>query len=769
MIDMREDIFKGLNTAQDKAVREIAGPCLIVAGAGSGKTKVLTCRIANILTTGCLPSRILALTFTKKAANEMKERIASLVGAEKARWLWMGTFHSIFIRFLRGNAALLGYPEQFTIYDQSDSRSAIRQCIKELELDEKTYTPNSVQSRISNAKNNLITPKAYRADQEIMQQDMKSKRGRICDIYDLYAKKCKTAGAMDFDDILLNTNILFKNHPDALNQIRDRFSYILVDEYQDTNYAQYLILKKLAEVHKNICVVGDDSQSIYAFRGARVENILKFAQDYPGALQVRLEQNYRSTQTIVNAANSVIEKNHNRLKKKCFSAAEEGEKVVIIKAYSEQDEAFRIATSIKDRILCERAEYASFAILYRTNAQSRALEEALRKSNIPYKVLAGHAFFDRAEVKDTISYFKLVVNPHDDQAFLRVVNLPARGIGPTTLTRLIEAANARSISLYEAVSLPNEDLFLTGLKEAPITKLRAFASIIGELHLKSTTTDAYDLAKEVGNVTGYLTALRSDTSVEGGSRLENVEELFNSVQHFIESEKSLDETIELLTLSEYLENIALLSDAEKGDDEKKEDDNKVKLMTVHSSKGLEYPYVYIAGMEEGLFPSEGNGGKVEDIEEERRLCYVAMTRAKKCITMSYATTRMRWGSHISNNPSRFLKEIDPSFLDSPIEDGMWSAAMFEQRTASNPYSRPSERPIPRPTPSVAAPHTPSENFTPSAIGELAVGQRVEHFRFGFGTIISLEGNNSEKKAIVSFNKGGNKTLLLKFAKLRIIR
>lgn len=803
---MKQEIFEGLNPAQNEAVREIYGPSLIVAGAGSGKTKVLTCRIANILAQGCRPSKVLALTFTKKAANEMKERISTLVGGDKARWIWMGTFHSIFIRFLRGNAELLGYPEQFTIYDQSDSRSAIRLCIKELQLDDKTYNPNYVQSRISTAKNNLITPAAYRSNQEIMMNDLECKRGRICDIYDLYAQKCKTAGAMDFDDILLNTNILFKKHPNALQMIREQFSYILVDEYQDTNYAQYLILKKLAEEHKNICVVGDDFQSIYGFRGARIENILNFKRDYPDAKEFKLEQNYRSTRTIVEAANSLIFKNEHRLEKKCFSMAEEGEKVAVIKAYTEQEEAYKISTSIVDRIYKEKAQYDEFAILYRTNAQSRVLEEALRKRNLPYRVYAGHSFYDRAEVKDMLAYFRLVVNPKDDEALRRVINVPARGIGDTSLSRLSEAAKNNGTSIYEALFLPNETLFATGMKEAALIKMRGFATIIEEIHQKSTTTDAYRIAVEIGNASGYLESLRKDTSVEGMSKYDNIQELFNSVKEhsekeadFMDGEEGENESYisqdKIVTISDYLENIALLSEVEK-EDEEGETANRITLMTIHSAKGLEYPYVYITGMEEGLFPSEGNSGRIENIEEERRLCYVAITRAKKCVTMSYAKSRMKWGQHSVNRPSRFLKEIDKHYLDSAVDDSdelgiltsyndgdYHNPNRYGRRPSAGGVAAPSRnssastRVIPstrstistRPTPSApAASHTPSENFTPSPIEKLAQGQRVEHARFGYGTIITLDNSTYDKKAIVAFDSSGNKTLLLKYAKLRII-
>lgn len=804
MKDSEKDFLKELNSAQYEAVTHINGPTLIIAGAGSGKTKVLTCRIANILKEGTRPSSILALTFTKKAANEMKERIASLVGEESARWIWMGTFHSIFVRFLRKNAQLLGYPEQFTIYDQSDSKSAIRLCIKELSLDEKVYKPNEVQSRISIAKNNLITATAYLNDQRIIQNDLAARKGRICDIYSLYAQKCKTAGAMDFDDLLINTNILFRDHPEVLAELQEKFQYLLVDEYQDTNYAQYLILKKLSAKHHNICVVGDDSQSIYGFRGARIENILNFRKDYPDAKEFKLEQNYRSTQTIVNAANSLIAKNENRLKKECFSTADEGEKIAVIKAFTEQEEAYLIASSIIEKIYADKAPYDNFVILYRTNAQSRALEEALRKKNLPYRVYAGHSFYDRAEVKDMLAYFRLMVNPKDDEAFRRVINVPARGIGETSMGYLVQAANKEGCSLYDALFLSDEVLCQDGLKDAALKKMRGFAAIITSENERINSTDAYQMAVSIGNASGYLANLKNDTSFEGQARAENVEELFNSVKDYVDEQTELrTEMVEdgyepdlTITMNEYLENIALLSEVEKEDDENGEDaSNKITLMTIHASKGLEYNYVYIAGMEENLFPSEGNTGKIENIEEERRLFYVAITRARKCVTLSFANNRMRWGQRVSNAVSRFLREINPAYLDGEIDEvdtpfnefgrnsgfggasfgnssrgGYTSHSKNEYLTSRNSggYHQKANSEVSKPQFSTGAAHTPSSDFKASPIASLAVGQRIEHDRFGFGTIISFDGENANKKAIVDFDEGGRKTLLLKYAKMQIV-
>ena len=524
-------IFEGLNSEQRKAVACVDGPVLIVAGAGSGKTRVLTCRIANILDQGCEPDRILALTFTKKAAGEMKERIAAMVGERLARRLYMGTFHSVFIRFLREYAAALGYPSNFTIYDTSDSVSAVKACIKELGLDDKVYKPREVLARISLAKNNLVTAGKYRSDPNLVANDTRAKKPKICDIFSRYADHCKQSGVMDFDDILLNMNILLRDNPEALKDISGRFSYILVDEYQDTNFAQYLILKRLAEPHHNICVVGDDSQSIYAFRGAKVENILSFRKDYPECKVFRLERNYRSTQVIVGAANSLIARNENRIPKECYAVGEEGEKIRLISAYNEQEEAILITSGIIDRMREDRAEYQDFAVLYRTNSQSRAIEEALRKRNIPYMIYSGNSFFDRAEIRDMMAYFKLVVNPHDDESFKRAVNKPARGIGDTSLEALGAAARAHGVSLFKAAYAP--DLMEFGLRAAAITKIKAFCDMINGLASSVKSTDALELAQRIADDSGLYAFFKSDTSIEGISRTSNIEELISSVAHFV--------------------------------------------------------------------------------------------------------------------------------------------------------------------------------------------------------------------------------------------
>lgn len=758
-------ILEGLNTAQKEAVEQFEGPALIVAGAGSGKTKVLTNRIANILNHGYDSSGVLALTFTNKASGEMKERIAQIVGWKKARYIWMGTFHSVFLKFLKDDAELLGYPKNFTVFDTSASRSAIRSCIKDLSLDEKVYKPADILSRISVAKNNLFTASAYAANQAFQQRDFLSKKPRIADIFTLYEKKCKISGAMDFDDILLNTNIMLRDFPQILEKLKSRFSFVLVDEYQDTNYAQYLIVKKLSSDHQNICVVGDDSQSIYAFRGAKIENILNFRNDYPNAKEFRLEQNYRSTQTIVNAANSLIAKNNMQLKKECFSAAEIGEKIELVKSFTEQEEAFVTVNSISSRIYSEKASNKDFAILYRTNAQSRAFEEALRKRGLAYKIYGGYSFFDREEVKDAMSYFRLIVNPKDNEAFKRVIKVPSRGIGDTTIARIQAAAASNDVSFWEAIKFG--DLTTFGISHGIQIKLKQFFDLISELHMRSEKEGAYEIAAEIMTRSGYLTDMKSDTSLEGQSKLENIEELLNSVKTYIEekyeeeiSELESDEVDNyeghLVLLSEYLDNISLLSAVDESDSDD-ENSDFISLMTVHSSKGLEFKYIYIVGMEENLFPSLNSVSSEIEVEEERRLFYVALTRAKKAVSISFSHSRMKWGNHVNNPPSRFINEIDPNYINRPLEK--------ESKIFTNPQvsrfsqtQRISTAPI----------RTPDPNFIGDPIDKLEPGQKVEHDRFGFGKIIYIEDEGFNAKAVVEFEVGGKKTLLLKYAKLKIV-
>ena len=797
-------IFEGLNDEQREAVSCVDGPVLIVAGAGAGKTRVLTSRIALLVGRGVDPSRVMALTFTKKAANEMKERIALMVGKRCAWRLRMGTFHSIFVRFLREYAQSLGYPSNFTIYDTGDSVSAVKACIKELGLDDKVYKPKDVLARISLAKNNLVTDVAYRNNRQALEKDMHSRKPRICDIYSLYASKCRNSGVMDFDDILLNMNILLRDNPEAKLSLASRFDYILVDEYQDTNFAQYLILKKLTEIHRNICVVGDDSQSIYAFRGAKIENILNFRKDYPKCKVFRLEKNYRSTANIVNAANSLIAKNENRIPKNCVAVGGTGEKIRILCSFSEQEEALRIASEIIARMQQDHAKYQDFAILYRTNSQSRALEEALRKRNLPYVIYSGNSFFERSEVKDMMAYFKLVVNIHDDESFKRVVNTPSRGIGDTSLGALAAMARDLGTSMFKAAY--SEKFAEYGLKAPAVARIRSFCDMIGTFASKAGNTDASELAAALSDACGLHAHFKSDPSIESQSRASNVEELLNSVTAFIEERQNeylqeiqeesqiVDETevtFPLVTLGEFLENISLLTAVDSTDEEDAR--NRVALMTAHSAKGLEFPYVFVAGMEENLFPSGGMLSTPTDIEEERRLFYVAMTRAEEAVYLSYAQTRMRNGKHESNSPSRFLREIDPAFIANPLRKEEPESSLEDdedypfrrpftgfgsRRTAfksrstvapkppvspASPASRTIESLRNRPLP----PKIPDEEFIPVPMTELKAGQRIEHNRFGFGRIMEITGSVPDLKAKIVFDGYGEKILLLKYAKIRL--
>ena len=814
MENIESAVYEGLNAEQRKAVSDIDGPALIVAGAGSGKTRVLTSRIACILARGGDPSRVMALTFTKKAASEMKERIAGMVGGKVAWKLCMGTFHSVFIRFLREYAASLGYPSSFTIYDTSDSTSAIKACVKELGLDDKVYKPRDVLSRISLAKNNLVTATAYRNNRQAVEKDTASRKPRICDIYSLYSEKCRRSGVMDFDDILLNMNILLRDNPEALESISSRFDYILVDEYQDTNYAQYVILKKLSVGHRNICVVGDDSQSIYAFRGAKIENILNFKKDYPDCAVFRLEKNYRSTASIVDAANSLIAKNQGRIPKTCVSVAGAGEKIKLLNSFSEQEEALMICSEIISRMRTDHARYQDFAILYRTNSQSRALEEALRKRNLPYMIYSGNSFFERAEVKDMMAYLKLVVNVNDDESFKRVVNMPARGIGDTSVGALASMASDKGISMFKAAY--QTDFAEYGLKAPAVARIRTFCDMINDFSGKAAVADAHELARSISDASGLYAHFKSDSSIEGQSRASNVEELINSAAQFVEDRQNeylqellADSEIEdetqveypVVTLGEFLENISLLTNVDASQDE--DSMNKIALMTAHSAKGLEFPYVFVAGLEENLFPSGGMLASLNDIEEERRLMYVAMTRAKTGLYLSFASTRMRNGKHESNSPSRFIKEIDPEYISNPIredsgdfeDDGDDFGFGFKRsfRGFGSGGSRPAKtrygmsdggvryipKPQPKPQPTVTSsisrkalrnrqlpPKIPDSEFIPVPMTDLKVGQRIEHNRFGFGEIKEITGSVPDLKAKIEFDDYGEKILLLKYAKIR---
>ena len=805
MVDNVSAIFEGLNSEQRRAVSQKEGAVLIVAGAGSGKTRVLTCRIANVLAGGVDSSRILALTFTKKAAAQMKERVAAMVGWRTARMLVMGTFHSVFVRFLRDYAEFLGYPRDFTIYDTSDSISMLKTCLKELNLDDKVYKPKTVLGRISEAKNNLVSPAAYLSSRSAVERDRISKMPSLAQVYDLYWRKCRTSGVMDFDDILFEMNILLRDNTDALNEISSRFDYIMVDEYQDTNRAQYIILKKLAARHGNICVVGDDSQSIYAFRGARIENILNFRKDYPDCSIFRLEQNYRSTRTIVSAANSLIAHNEGRIPKTCFSQGAEGEQIRLIRAYTEQEEAALTVSAIVSSLRREGAQYQDYAVLYRTNSQSRVLEEALRRRNIPYLIYSGNSFFDRAEVKDLMAYFKLCVNPSDDESFKRAVAKPSRGVGDTSLSALQAAALDKSCPLMQAAYA--QDLPNYGLRPAGIARIRSFCDMISSFSVSVPERDAYELAVEIADKSGLWELYKSDMSVEGQARFANVEELCNSVKAFVEQREnevyedeisaqgqdrfsenggpdgpSVSATGILVTLPEYLENVALLSavDVDDGDSS-----NKVALMTVHSSKGLEFPYVFVVGMEENLFPGGGMMARPSDIEEERRLFYVAITRAKTAVSLSFAATRMRNGRSESNPVSRFIREIDSRYIANPLLDDAKQTRAELFRVGLNNYptgngpAYPSNTDCPSKTtgpsktdcpvrPFKPAPRVPDEAFQPTPVMDLKEGQRVEHNRFGFGLLKQIINDATGMKAVIAFDDYGEKTLLLKYAKLRIV-
>ena len=823
MENVGNNILEGLNPAQKEAVMCLTGPSLIVAGAGSGKTKVLTCKIANILSHGYKPYSVLALTFTNKAAREMKERIAGMVGEKSARMIYMGTFHSIFLRFLRQYAALLDFPPGFTIYDKDDSKAMVKRCIKELQLDDKVYKPGEISSRISECKNNFITPQEYLNHPELMESDKRTRRPQISQIYQLYQTRCKEQGVMDFDDILLNTYRLLAHFPDAFAQIKAKFQFILVDEYQDTNYLQYVILRALAQDHQNITVVGDDAQSIYAFRGARIENILNFQKDYPDAKVFRLERNYRSTQTIVNAANSVISKNKGRITKECYSKRDVGQKIELLQAYTEQEEALLVASSIMSQMHQAHARYEDFAVLYRTNAQSRAIEEALRKKNIPYKIYAGHSFYDRTEIKRMIAYLRLIANPQDDEAFKRTVNYPSRGIGATTMERVIAVSLENKTSLSQAVMTFSAEQFQ--IRQAALDKLKDFAVKMDILRSHAQTLDAYQLAKEMDSLFGITAALKTDTSLDGQTILENVLEFIDSIKEFVD--EGVEEFKqygddgeygpEIVTVDLFLQNIALVADSDSAQEssevsrpvqKEEEKDNRVSLMTVHSSKGLEFPYVYIVGMEENLFPSGGLLGNPEkEIEEERRLFYVAVTRAENAVRLSFSRSRFRWGQYDNNPPSRFIREIDRQYILNPLDEdvprhtstgfgGLGSFARQNDygagRQSSTSFSRPQRQQFspsqqrsqfssiqqrPQSTSSMQRPQftSPSslrpknENFVADAPTRMREGMRVEHERFGFGKIITLSGNAGDLKAVVDFEEHGRKTLLLKFAKMRIVQ
>ena len=786
------DYLDELNESQRAAVLYNEGPSLVIAGAGSGKTRVLTYKIAYLLDNGYEPWSILALTFTNKAAREMKERIARAVGTEKAKYLWMGTFHSVFARILRTEAAALGYSSNFTIYDSSDSKSLIKSLLKELNLDEKVYKPGLVQSRISNAKNHLVSAQAYAASSEFFRSDSEAKIPAMRDIYIRYCERCKQSDAMDFDDLLVNTFLLFKNNPDICDKYAERFRYVLVDEYQDTNFAQHSIVLQLTGKHQRVCVVGDDAQSIYSFRGANIDNILKFTRLYDDARLFKLEQNYRSTQLIVKAANSLIEKNREQIKKEVFSENSVGEPITVTSAYSDVEEGEIVANKITSMHVKNGQPYSDFAILYRTNAQSRIFEEALRKRAVAYRIYGGLSFYQRKEIKDVIAYFRLAVNPHDGEALKRVINYPARGIGDTTLNKIIATAAQEGVSLWTVISSPLD--YGLNINKGTHAKLQGFRDIIAGFVSKVENTNAYDLGKEIVGASGIMADIMQDTSPEGLSRRENIDELVNGMYDFCDIRHQ--EGNERMFLTDYLSEVSLLTDQ---DGEKDDSVPKVTLMTIHSAKGLEFRNVFIVGMEENLFPGPMSSDSPRALEEERRLFYVAITRAEENCFISYAKNRYKYGKPEFCNPSRFLKDINPAFLKMPADSG-FAAVRSNEGYAKRNYERNYERtdsyrsngpsmfdggeipqepvrfvkPVPPRNLKRIVPASSASSISQGVSSGKAdthgveVGRLIEHERFGRGEVVRLEGSGDNCKATVRFENAGDKQLLLKFARFKII-
>lgn len=756
----------GLNEQQREAVEHIEGPLMIVAGAGSGKTKVLTTRIAHLLRNGVDAFNILALTFTNKAAAEMKERVEHILGNSEARNLYIGTFHSVFARILRAEAHKLGYPNNFTIYDTDDAKSIIKGIVKDMNLDDKHYKPAYIYNRISAAKNSLIDPQAYMQDSFIQQEDARSTRPLIGEIYARYAARCFKNGAMDFDDLLFKMYILLTNFPDVLAKYQHKFKFVLIDEYQDTNVAQYKIIKMLGAVHENICVVGDDAQSIYSFRGATVQNILQFQDDYNDVKIVKLEQNYRSTQSILNAANNIISNNKNQIPKQLWTDNAEGEKIILVRTLTDNDEGRFVADAITEMKLRNHYKNNDFAILYRTNAQSRAFEESLRRMNIPCKLYGGVSFYQRKEIKDYLSYLRVIVNSQDEENIKRIINYPVRGIGKTSVERLMVFADQHNITFWEALQRPD----YAGLKGTASAAIENFVMMINSFRTMLEKHNAYEVAFAVGKHTGLVQELYNDKSVEGLARYENVQELLNSIKEFTETP---DEEGELRdkTLGSYLQQITLLTDADETD----ENAHTVKLMTVHAAKGLEFPCVFVVGLEENLFPSSMSLYDRDDLEEERRLFYVATTRAKERLWVTYATSRYRFGQLVQNEPSRFIDELPEMHLDrsftGPSARGVGSVGFGSSNTSRSFEKTPSLKKIAekinQPKPSS---HVPTANFAADNPMEMEVGMTVEHMKFGFGTIKALEGGAQNRIATIEFKDGnGIKKIMLNFAKIRIVR
>lgn len=773
---MNENLLEQLNEGQREAVVYCEGPQLVIAGAGSGKTRVLTYKIAYLLQQGMNPWNILALTFTNKAAREMKERIGRLVGEERARYLQMGTFHSVFARILRAEADTIGFQSNFTIYDQSDSRSLVKNIIKEMKLDDKTYKPASVADRISMAKNHLMLPQDY-AKSSWAADDAHGKRPLVKDIYIRYHERCRQANAMDFDDLLVNTFVLLKNHEDIRQKYIERFQYVLVDEYQDTNYAQQSIVVLLTKGHGRVCVVGDDAQSIYSFRGANIDNILNFQKEYVGAKLSKLEQNYRSTQLIVQAANSLIRHNERQIPKDVFSENEHGEKLILKPAYSDKEEAIIVCNDIRRIRRQDSCRYSDFAILYRTNSQSRSFEEQMRKDGIPYRIYGGLSFYQRKEIKDVIAYFRLVSNPNDEEALRRIINYPTRGIGDATVTKIAEVANLHRVSLWTVIAQPM--VFGLSVSKATLTKLSAFQTMIAGWADRLTKEDAYELGHSIIMESGISKEIYSSSNPDDLSRQENLEEFLGGMQDFVASRQEEDQT-DNIYLPDFLQEVALLTDL---DSEGGDADDKVSLMTVHSAKGLEFPTVFVVGLEENIFPSPMCTNSMCELEEERRLLYVAITRAEKHCILTCAQNRWRYGRMEYDTPSRFIRDIAPSLLQVEgsgpgVSFSTSSRSSFNSQRSSVGAQRPTtQNPRPVATQFMADPKprlVPVRQEAPrpqSVIGDIGLheGNVIEHQRFGIGKVIRVEGTGENTKATVEFRNAGTKQLLLKFAKYTIIR
>ena len=745
----------GLNDAQKQAVIQTEGPVMIIAGAGSGKTRVLTYRIAHLMRKGIEPFKILSLTFTNKAAREMRERIEKVVGAE-AKNVWMGTFHSIFARILRQEAEVIGYPKSFTIYDSDDSKSLIKAILKERNMDDKMYKPGMMLSRISAAKTNLITPKQYRETADLVEKDRQNRRSRFHELYAAYQDRCYKAGAMDFDDILVNTYYLFKNHPKATYKWQHMFKYIMVDEYQDTNHVQYMITRRLAAVTQNLCVVGDDAQSIYAFRGANIQNILNFSRDYPECKTYKLEQNYRSSKNIVNAASSIIKHNEKQLEKKVWTQNDTGEKIKVVRNITEAEEARYVANSIFEDKTAGSLPNKAFAILYRTNSQSRTFEEALRRLGIDYRIYGGTSFYQRKEIKDMLAYLRLLVNPKDEEALKRIINYPTRGIGNTTLNKLLYISQQNEKSVWEVLAMAE---YFPELNGATLSKLKNFYMMIEGFAGLQLDKDAYEIASVVAKNSGLLKHMYSDKTVEGVSRYENLLELLDSIKEFVEDDENEKEK----TLANFLEEVALYTDVARDDDPNRD---CVHLMTVHASKGLEFSHVYIVGMEENLFPNQMSLMSRKDLEEERRLFYVAITRAELKVHVTFATSRFRFGNLTPCEPSRFIDEIDAQYLDMDLGGAKKESPLAIQQLGNRPTS--SSVLLKNYTKNYTT-HPVDPNFEEGDVSQMQVGDKIQHIRFGYGQVTSMEGEGPNKKASISFDTAGEKTLVIKFAKMRLVK